>query len=77
VPFGRIKGFGSPFPLAGFSISPSISRNGRFVAFVSNAPNHTDDDPDRIADIFVFDLRGARAPLTRLSREQRHMIASR
>ena len=39
----------------GPSYLPSISANGRRIAFVSEASNLTRDDTDVIADIFVFD----------------------
>lgn len=37
--------------------SPSISANGRFVSFVSNAPNLVPNDTNNAEDIFVRDLR--------------------
>lgn len=37
------------------SVSPSISANGRFVAFSSNAANLVPDDDNGAADIFVHD----------------------
>jgi len=43
-------------PAAGFSYSPSISRNGRFVVFASTAPNLVADDTNAALDVFVRDL---------------------
>lgn len=39
------------------SESPSISANGRFVAFESLASNLTHDDPNPEADVFVYDVQ--------------------
>ena len=39
------------------SYSPSISSDGRFVAFESNADNLVAGDTNGIGDIFVYDLR--------------------
>jgi Tol biopolymer transport system component len=39
----------------GSSSEPSISADGRFVAFVSQAPNLVADDTNSVADIFVHD----------------------
>jgi Tol biopolymer transport system component len=39
------------------SFTPSISANGRFVAFASNASNLSPDDADGATDIFVRDLQ--------------------
>jgi hypothetical protein len=41
----------------GFSDTPSISADGRFVAFVSGAGNLSDADDDASGDVFVRDLR--------------------
>lgn len=40
----------------GTSSQPSISADGRFVAFVSTATNLSPDDTDPIADVFIKDL---------------------
>lgn len=39
----------------GDSSAPSISRDGRFVAFVSEATNLTSDDTNSLPDVFVHD----------------------
>jgi hypothetical protein len=39
----------------GDSISPSISANGRYVAFLSSARNLVDSDTNGVADVFVHD----------------------
>ena len=42
----------------GFSAEPSISADGRFVAFASEADNLSDEDVDDLTnDIFVRDLQ--------------------
>jgi Tol biopolymer transport system component len=41
----------------GGSGAPSISANGRFVAFASLATNLDPDDPDATSDVYVRDLR--------------------
>ena len=41
----------------GPSVNPAISADGRFVAFASTASNLHPDDSDRLADVFVRDLR--------------------
>jgi Tol biopolymer transport system component len=41
----------------GHSYSPSISADGRYVAFVSAASNLHPDDTDSISDVFVRDLQ--------------------
>jgi Tol biopolymer transport system component len=41
----------------GHGHSPSISADGRFVAFTSAAPNLHPDDPDGADDVFVRDLQ--------------------
>ena len=40
----------------GYSYSPSISANGRYVAFVSGASNLVPGDTNGVADVFVKDL---------------------
>jgi hypothetical protein len=42
-------------PADGGSISPSISADGRYVAFVSSAANLVDSDTNGVADVFVRD----------------------
>jgi Tol biopolymer transport system component len=44
------------YPAAGNSNEPSISADGRFVAFHSDADNLSDEDDDRTDDVFVRDL---------------------
>jgi Tol biopolymer transport system component len=41
---------------SGGSIQPSISADGRFVAFTSGAPDLVDDDQNAVLDVFVHDL---------------------
>lgn len=40
---------------SGYSESPSISADGRYVAFVSNAPNLVPSDTNNTVDVFVHD----------------------
>jgi Tol biopolymer transport system component len=49
---------GAPGPPDGASFDPAISRDGRFVAFVSDATNLSRGDRNRAADIFVRDMVG-------------------
>jgi hypothetical protein len=42
-------------PADGDSISPSISADGRYVAFLSSAKNLVDSDTNGLADVFVRD----------------------
>jgi hypothetical protein len=42
-------------PADGHSISPSISADGRYVAFLSSAMNLVDSDSNGVADVFVRD----------------------
>jgi len=42
-------------PADGGSISPSISADGRYVAFLSSAMNLVDSDTNGVADVFVRD----------------------
>ncbi|MBI2372691.1 MAG: PD40 domain-containing protein [Deltaproteobacteria bacterium] len=42
-------------PSNGASFSPSVSLDGRFVAFASSASNLVDDDVNGVADVFVRD----------------------
>ncbi|HEY8583295.1 MAG TPA: hypothetical protein VIL49_10115, partial [Capillimicrobium sp.] len=46
---------GAGVPANSHSTYPSISANGRYVAYESTATNLTPDDADADADIFVFD----------------------
>jgi Tol biopolymer transport system component len=41
----------------GYSSVPSISADGRYVVFVSDASNLADDDKNRGSDVFLFDRR--------------------
>jgi Tol biopolymer transport system component len=50
----------------GDSSVPSLSGDGRYVAFASNASNLSDDDRNRGTDVFVFDRETA--ALTRVTR---------
>jgi Tol biopolymer transport system component len=45
----------------GGSYSPSLSGDGRFVAFWSNASNLVEDDTNRVADVFVADRVSGRS----------------
>ncbi len=47
-------------PGDGMAAYPSISADGRFVAFVSRSTNLVDDDTNERADVFVRDLREGR-----------------
>ncbi len=51
----------------GFSGSPVLSSNGRYVAFVSNAPNLTANKTNRNNDIFVRDLQTGTTTLISVS----------
>ena len=42
-------------PADGDSTSPSISADGRYIAFVSSATNLVDGDNNGVADVFVRD----------------------
>lgn len=42
-------------PANGHSVMPSISSDGRYVAFLSNASNLVDGDTNNVGDIFVYD----------------------
>lgn len=48
---------GSGIAGLGMSLDPSISSNGRFVAFASNAPDLVVGDTNAMQDIFVYDRR--------------------
>ncbi|MEZ5100035.1 MAG: hypothetical protein R3C15_09605 [Thermoleophilia bacterium] len=51
------RGDGAAGPVAGGSaLNPSISADGRLVAFAFTSPGLTPDDPDDLADVFVRDL---------------------
>lgn len=54
-PDGCTTGGAAAIQPTGFSDTPSISGDGRFVAFVSLAANFVADDTNGVADIFVFD----------------------
>jgi Tol biopolymer transport system component len=51
----------------GFSTRPVISANGRYVAFVSNAPDLTANKTNRTDDIFVRDLQAGTTTLVSVS----------
>ena len=51
----------------GFSGSPVMSSNGRYVAFVSNAPDLTANKTNRYGDIFVRDLQAGTTTLISVS----------
>ncbi len=51
----------------GFSTSPVMSANGRYVAFVSNAPDLTANKTNRYGDIFVRDLQAGTTTLISVS----------
>jgi Tol biopolymer transport system component len=44
-------------PLDGASFDPAINRDGRYIAFVSEASNLTRGDRNRSADVFVRDMQ--------------------
>src|SRR5690606_15032369 len=43
-------------PPEGFSSSPSISADGRFVVFASTIDNLVENDHNGVSDVFLFDL---------------------
>jgi Tol biopolymer transport system component len=43
--------------LDGASFDPAISRDGRFIAFVSDATNLTENDRNRSSDVFLRDMQ--------------------
>ena len=45
----------------GYSCSPSLSADGRFVAFMSGASNLVPGDTNGLRDVFVFDRQTARS----------------
>src|SRR5205807_4129135 len=51
----------------GFSGSPVMSSNGRYVAFVSNAPDLTANKTNRNDDVFVRDLQTGTTTLISVS----------
>jgi hypothetical protein len=55
-------------PIDGFSYGPSISANGRYVAFTSHATNLVPVDTNGVGDIFVYDT--ANMELKRISAPQ-------
>jgi hypothetical protein len=62
-------------PADGDSVSPSISADGRYVAFVSSATNLVDSDTNGVADVFVRDTC-AGAPSGCIPSTQRVSVAS-
>jgi Tol biopolymer transport system component len=60
---------GNAGPLDGASFDPAISRDGRFIAFVSEATNLARNDRNRSADVFVRDMQdGTIALVSRAAR---------
>lgn len=53
----------------GSSFDPSLSANGRFVAFSSEASNLVDGDTSRISDIFVHDTQNLKTERVSISNE--------
>lgn len=53
------------------SLSPSLSADGRFVAFASFARNLADDDRDTLGDVYLRDVRGPPPRCAEITREQR------
>jgi Tol biopolymer transport system component len=51
----------------GFSTRPALSSNGRYVAFVSNAPDLTANKTNRIDDIFIRDMQTGTTTLVSVS----------
>jgi len=54
-PEGCTDGGGAALEASGASDQPSVSGDGRYVAFVSLADNLVSDDTNRAADVFVLD----------------------
>jgi Tol biopolymer transport system component len=54
-------------PSDGKSYSPAISADGRFVAFASRASNLANHDTNKVADIFVHDLRTGKTQIVSVS----------
>ena len=57
-------------PAHGFSARPSISADGRFVAFDSDADNLSDEDDDGFHDVFVRDLQANTTTLVSRASDQ-------
>jgi Tol biopolymer transport system component len=53
---------GNSFPYDPFSYKPSLSADGRYVAFDSDASNLVSDDTNGDYDIFVYDSSAANVP---------------
>ena len=53
----------------GYSDSPSISANGRYVAFTSTAENLVPDDTNGFQDVFVRDMQTGKTKLVSVSSE--------
>jgi len=48
-------------PANGTSSSPTLSDDGRYVAFVSQASNLVSDDTNRVADVFLHDRKNQKS----------------
>jgi Tol biopolymer transport system component len=53
----------------GGSFQPKISANGRYVTFVSEAPNLVPGDANGLQDVFVHDLKKGTTELISIARE--------
>jgi len=58
----RVSVDGAGNPANGYSFNPTISADGRFVAFSSYATNLVAGDTNRVVDVFVHDRRSPDAP---------------
>ena len=58
----RMSVDGAGNPANGYSFNPTISADGRFVAFDSSATNLVAGDTNRVVDVFVHDRRSPDAP---------------
>jgi len=63
----RVNVSNTSVPAAGFSYNPSISANGRYVAFYSNANNLVDNDTNTGYDIFRHDRQTGTNALVSIS----------
>ena len=53
------------------SLTPSVTEDGRFVAFASFARNLAHDDRDTLGDVYLRDVRGPAPRCAEITREQR------